>query len=188
VPLLKNVFASERRKAKVLNFSIAYGKTALGLSRDWNVSLQEAKETLQRWYADRPEVHDWQQRVLQIARSTGATRTLMGRYRDLPTINDKDFRRRGRAERAAINTPIQGGAADIVMMAMIKIHRDPELARLGWKMILQIHDEVILEGPEPHADQALARLQHCMQHPFDHPLLVDLVVDAHVCNNWFEGK
>jgi DNA polymerase-1 len=187
-PLLKNVFANERRKAKILNFSIAYGKTALGLSRDWNVSLGEAKDTVEKWYADRPEVREWQQRVIADARRQGATRTLLGRYRDLPDITNPDIRRRSHAERAAINTPIQGSAADVAMGAMLKLWRDEELARLGWRMVLQIHDEIILEGPEGTADAALALATRAMALPFDRPLLVELVVDAKVCASWYEGK
>jgi DNA polymerase-1 len=188
VPLLKNLFASERRKAKVLNFSIAYGKTPIGLSRDWNVSLDEAKETLEKWYSDRPEVRQWQEQVLDIARRTGSTRTLMGRYRDLPEINSVNRGLRGHAQRAAINTPIQGGAADVVMMAMLKIGNDKRLSDMGWKMLLQIHDEVILEGPEESAEEALSCLVEDMEHPFAQPLLVDLVVDAAIASTWYEGK
>lgn len=93
---------------QVLNFSIAYGKTAVGLSEDWNVSIEEAQATLQRWYEDRPEVRKWHQDVIQVAKADGATRTLMGRYRELPHINSSNRRLSGHAERAAINTPIQG--------------------------------------------------------------------------------
>ncbi|RYY30872.1 hypothetical protein EON62_06650, partial [archaeon] len=93
-PLLKNVFSSERRKAKILNFSIAYGKTAMGLARDWNVSLDEARDTVEAWYSDRPEVRAWQQQVLVSARRDRATRTLLGRYRDLPDIVSSNFKAR----------------------------------------------------------------------------------------------
>lgn len=187
-PLLKSVFASERRKAKILNFSLAYGKTAIGLAKDWNTSLEEAKETLERWYADRPEVREWQERMLRLAREQRATRTLMGRYRDLPDIVSPNRRIRGHAERAAINTPIQGGAADVVMMAMLKIARNERLRALGWKMVLQIHDEVILEGPEESSAEALALVEADMARPFEKPLLVDLDVDAKTANNWYAAK
>lgn len=101
-------YTNERRAAKILNFSIAYGKTATGLSKDFGVSVSEAKEIVEKWYADRPEVRDWQATVLDKARKEGATRTLMGRYRSLPDINSRNYRAKGHAERAAINTPIQG--------------------------------------------------------------------------------
>jgi len=187
-PLLKNAFASERRKAKILNFSIAYGKTAIGLAKDWNVSLAEAKDTVEAWYSDRPEVREWQQRVLKEAKKDLCTRTLFGRYRDLPDIVSTTWQLRGHAERAAINTPIQGGAADVAMMAMLKVWRNPRLKELGWKMLLQIHDEIILEGPEESAAEALALLKADMELPFGKPLLVELVVDAKVADNWYEAK
>ena len=90
--------------------------------------------------------------------------------------------------RAAINTPIQGGAADIVMAAMVKIHKDEELRDLGFKLQLQIHDEVVLEGPEDKAPAALKRLVKIMESPLDSPLLVKLEVDANIADSWFEAK
>lgn len=187
-PLLKNEFPSERRQAKILNFSIAYGKTAVGLSKDFGVSVEEAQATVDRWYADRPEVREWQAKVLEIARAEGATRTLMGRYRDLPDLSSSNWGARGHAERAAINTPIQGGAADVVMMAMLKLAADEQLKAWGWTMLLQIHDEVILEGPEESADAALQRVVQIMEQPFSEPLKVDMIVDASIADTWYEGK
>ena len=144
IPLLKDVYATERRKAKVLNFSIAYGKTAHGLSKDWNVTVKEAKQEIDAWYNDRPEVLEWQKNTIQRSNELGYTRTLMGRYRMLPDAMSKNRGHKSHAERAAINTPIQGSAADVMMMAMLKLHRDERLAEMGWEVILQIHDEVSL--------------------------------------------
>lgn len=121
LPLVKDVYAAERKKAKVLNFSIAYGKTARGLAKDWGVSVAEAEATLQRWYADRPEVLAWQQAEIRKARNVHFVRTLMGRYRRLPGIASKSRAERAQSERMAINTPIQGTAADVVMSAMLKV-------------------------------------------------------------------
>ena len=190
-PLLKDVFGSERRKAKTLNFSIAYGKTVYGLSKDWGVSTAEARAMLDAWYADRPEVLHWQRETIARAHATGNTRTLMGRYRSLKGIQTESKMVVNHLERASINTPIQGGAADIMTLAMLKISRSPVLKQLGFKMLLQIHDEVILEGPKEHAAAAQAELVACMEHPFDESLpslLVDLVVDAKTANNWYEAK
>ena len=135
---MKDQFGSERRKAKTLNFSIAYGKTPHGLSKDWGVSVKEAEALLEAWYADRPEVKRWQQNVIKEAKRSGATRTLCGRYRKLNDINNPKPGPRGHNERAAINTPIQGGAADIVMLAMIKINNSPVLKHLGYQLLLQV--------------------------------------------------
>jgi DNA polymerase-1 len=187
-PLLKDVYGNERKKAKILNFSIAYGKTARGLATDFGVTVQEAQETVNIWYADRPEVQEWQKRTIAEARRTGVTRTLMGRYRPVHGINESRPVTRGHAERMAINTPIQGGAADIVMAGMLKLHRNQELRDLGYKILLQIHDELIVEGPEEHQERALELVRECMCHPFKDDLLVELVVDANIANTWFEGK
>jgi DNA polymerase-1 len=187
-PLLKDAFASERRKAKTLNFSIAYGKTARGLSKDWGVTLADAEETLERWFADRPEVRAWQKRTIESTRETGCTTTLMGRRRPLPEITSPVASRRSAAERAAINTPLQGGAADLVMKAMLLLHSHAEFRRLGWKLLLQIHDELIVEGPEETVDEAMAILLAVMKKPFQTPLRVELVVEAKKGDDWFSCK
>ncbi|CAM9791992.1 unnamed protein product [Phaeothamnion confervicola] len=191
-PLVKDVFAAERRKAKTLNFSIAYGKTAHGLSKDWGVSIEEANSLLEAWYADRPEVRRWQESVKKTARSTGVSRTLMGRYRTLSGVNSSEAGARSHSLRAAINTPIQGGAADVVMLAMLRIDRSETLKRLGWKLLLQVHDEVILEGPEESAEEAMREVVHCMENPWDEvglqPLRVHLAVDAKHAKTWYEAK
>lgn len=191
-PLLKDLFASERRKAKTLNFSIAYGKTAHGLSQDWGVSPKEAEQMLQAWYNARPEVQEWQTKTKMIAKNEGHTRTLMGRYRQLPDAKGNNRKLLGHAERASINTPIQGGAADVAMMAMNKINQSPELKRLGWILLLQIHDEVILEGPEETAEEAFAEVITCMEAPWVYglpPTSVPLLVDGNYqYKNWYDAK
>lgn len=192
-PLVKDQFASERRKAKTLNFSIAYGKTAHGLSQDWGVSSTEAGEMLQKWYDARPEVRDWQQQVKETARNYGYTRTLMGRYRNLPdAMKENDRKLVGQAERASINTPIQGGAADIAMMAMNKINQSQKLKDLGWILLLQIHDEVILEGPEETAEEAFEEVLQCMEQPWCEgldPTVVPLLVDgSYTHKTWYDAK
>jgi len=185
-PLLKDAFKEERRKAKVLNFSIAYGKTAFGLAKDWEISHAEAERTVELWYGDRPEVQLWQERTKEQARRTRRVYTILGRHRDLPDINTRLLK--AHSERAAINTPIQGSAADIVMCAMLKVWRCAELAELGFRMQLQVHDELILEGPEANAPRAMERVVELMSRPFDKPLLVDLVVDAKVVTDWGSAK
>ena len=165
-----------------------YGKTAHGLSKDWDVSVEEARETLEKWYEDRPEVREWQTKTIEYARETGYTRTLMGRYRRLPDINTGSSAARAHMERAAINTPIQGGAADVVMMAMLKVHRNERLRKIGWRMLLQIHDELILEGPDENSEEAMALVTTDMMSPFRTPLLVELDVDAKLETTWYRAK
>lgn len=145
---------------------------------------------LEKWYADRPEVLRWQQQTKANAHKYGYTRTLMGRYRKLQGIRGPP-RIRSHLERAAINTPIQGGAADIMTLAMLKLSRSSKLKELGYRMLLQIHDEVILEGPEEHAEEARKETVACMENPFDEALpslLVDLAVDAKTAHTWYEAK
>ena len=191
-PLLKDKFASERRKAKTLNFSIAYGKTAFGLSNDWGVSKTEAEDMLQAWYMARPEVLKWQVNTKKYARKYGITRTLMGRYRQLPDATGNDRRLVSHSERASINTPVQGGAADVAMMAMLKINNSEKLKRLGWILLMQIHDEVILEGPEETSEEAFHEVVKCMEEPWvfglketSVPLLVD---GSYTHKDWYEAK
>ncbi|KAL3138383.1 hypothetical protein ABBQ32_006185 [Trebouxia sp. C0010 RCD-2024] len=193
VPLLKEMFAAERRKAKVLNFSIAYGKTAHGLSKDWKVSLDEAQNTVNRWYADRPEVRIWQTQQQDQAKSQGYVCTLLGRQRQLPDAGKKGpgtGAAAGHALRAAINTPVQGSAADVATAAMISINNCQRLKELGWKLLLQVHDEVILEGPKDSAVEAQKLVLSNMERPFDgqNPLLVALVVDSKIADTWYEAK
>lgn len=192
-PLLKDKFGKERKNAKILNFSIAYGKTPFGLSKDFNVSRKEAAETLEKWYADRQEVRQWQENAINTARTFGYTRTLMGRYRRLPDamLKSNSFaskKAKSHAERAAINTPIQGAAADVVMQAMLRIHHNERLRELGWEMVCQIHDEVIVEGPEESVPEALKLVVDLMEHPFEKPLAVALEVDAKVDDSWYKAK
>lgn len=191
-PLLKDEFASERRKAKTLNFSIAYGKTAHGLSKDWGVTTEEAQAMLKKWYDARPEVELWQKNTKAYARKYGLTRTLMGRYRQLPEAKSGNRALIGHAERASINTPIQGGAADVAMMAMNKINNNEKLKRLGWILLMQIHDEVILEGPEETAEEAFEEVIGCMEAPWVSGLektAVPLLVDgSYAHKTWYEAK
>jgi DNA polymerase-1 len=191
-PLLKDEFGSERRKAKTLNFSIAYGKTAHGLSQDWGVTQEEAQDMLNKWYDARPEVRDWQANTKDYARRFGLTRTLMGRYRQLPEATGKNRKLVSGAERASINTPIQGGAADVAMMAMNKINKNEKLKKLGWILLMQIHDEVILEGPEETAKEAFDEVIKCMEAPWVPGLketAVPLLVDgSYEHKTWYDAK
>lgn len=189
VPLLKEKYAAERKKAKTMNFSIAYGKSAYGFSKDWGCSLEEAQATLDAWYKERKEVKTWQEKVKKTAVEKGWTITLAGRYRSLVKyFEGKNKMHIMAGLRAAINTPIQGGAADIMVGAMIKIFRDQSIKKRGWRMIHQIHDEIILEGPEEHAKEVFAKVTKLMEHPLDNDLRVALEVDAKICNNWYESK
>ncbi|XP_052107651.1 DNA polymerase I A, chloroplastic/mitochondrial isoform X6 [Arachis duranensis] len=190
VPLLKDAFGSERRKAKMLNFSIAYGKTPVGLSKDWKVSVKEAKKTVDLWYNDRKEVLKWQEERKKEAHQFHCVHTLLGRARRFPLMGQANKYQKGHIERAAINTPVQGSAADVAMCAMLEISNNKQLKELGWKLLLQVHDEVILEGPSESAEVAKAIVVECMAKPFHgkNILKVDLSVDAKCAQNWYSAK
>ncbi|RDX63967.1 DNA polymerase I B, chloroplastic/mitochondrial [Mucuna pruriens] len=190
VPLLKDAFASERRKAKMLNFSIAYGKTPVGLSKDWKVSVKEARRTVDLWYNDRKEVLKWQEQRKKEACESQCVHTLLGRARRFPKIDYAHSYQKGHIERAAINTPVQGSAADVAMCAMLQISNNKKLKELGWKLLLQVHDEVILEGPTESAEVAKAIVVECMSKPFygKNFLRVGLSVDAKCAQNWYAAK
>ena len=124
-PLLKEKYASERRKAKTMNFSIAYGKTPTGFAQEWGCSRQEAQKVINQWYKERKEVKSWQQETKDTAVQSGYTQTLIGRYRKTTKYFGDGFSRHyWHGLRAAINTPIQGGAADIVIAAMVRIAQE----------------------------------------------------------------
>ena len=191
-PLVKDVYPNERRRAKVLNFSIAYGKTSHGLAKDWGVSRKEAQEIVDLWYSDRPEVLRWQEKSKRIAMKTGVVRTMWGRTRNVaPLLKSKAYGMQGRVGRVAINTPIQGSAADVVMQAMIYVQQCEEIKSLGYRMVLQVHDEIIMEGPEVHADRAKVLLDEAMKRPFRSQFErtgVKLEVDVGVARTWYEAK
>jgi len=190
VPLLKDAFGAERRKAKMLNFSIAYGKTPAGLAYDLKVSKKEARDTLKLWYRDRQEVLAWQKSQKKLVLEKCEVYTLLGRSRHFRNLTRFDRDKRGHIERAAINAPVQGSAADVVMCAMLEIERNARLKELGWRLLLQVHDELILEGPSESAEVAKAIMVECMSKPFygTNILKVDLVVDAKCSKSWYDAK
>lgn len=176
----------------MLNFSIAYGKTVDGLSRDWKVSIAEAKKTVNRWYKEREEVLKWQEAHKKKAMKERCVHTLLGRTRNFPvaTSASYSYSQNNHIQRAAINAPVQGSAADVAMCAMIQITTNERLKELKWKLLLQIHDEVILEGPSESAEEAKAIVIKCMSYPFEgrNILRVDLAVDAKCAQSWYAAK
>ncbi|KAL5216394.1 hypothetical protein ABZP36_007795 [Zizania latifolia] len=175
-----DAFGAERRKAKMLNFSIAYGKTPVGLARGWKVSVKEAKDTLKLWYRDRKEVLAWQMKQKELEQEKCEVYTLLGRSCRFPNMAYATSGQRGHIECAAINASVQGSAADVAMCATLEIDQNTRLKELGWRLLLQVHDEVILEGPTESADLAKAIVVECMHKPFygTNILNVELAVDA----------
>ncbi|XP_010905964.1 DNA polymerase I A, chloroplastic isoform X2 [Elaeis guineensis] len=154
------------------------------------VSTNEAKKTVELWYNDRKEVLRWQQKCKKKAQEEGCVYTLLGRRRCFPSMTHASHGQKGHIERAAINTPVQGSAADVAMCAMLEIDRNTRLKELGWRLLLQVHDEVILEGPTESAELAKAIVIECMSKPFygTNFLKVGLSVDAKCAQNWYAAK
>jgi DNA polymerase I len=172
----------QRRISKMVNYALLYGKTAFTLAKDIGVSRAEAEKFIEAYFARYSAVRAFIEETLAGARRTGHVRTLLGRLRHLPDINSRNFQVRAEAERQAMNTPVQGSAADLIKKAMIDLHR--ELRREGMKsqLILQIHDELLLEVPEVEAEQARAMVKEIMEGAL--VLDVPLVVDARLGASW----
>ena len=145
---LESVSSDQRERAKAVNFGIVYGQTPFGLAQQLGISNEEAANFIARYFERYQGVQRYMSECLSTARDTGVTRTLFGRLRQHPEINSKNGLRRSMAERTAINSPIQGTAADIIKLAMIRIAEDLHKEKLRTRMVLQVHDELIFEVPE----------------------------------------
>jgi DNA polymerase-1 len=174
-----------RSTAKMINYALLYGKTAFTLSRDIGVTAQAAQEFIDAYFAGFPRVRGFIDRTLAEARVTGVVRTLFGRRRLVPELTSRNGQIRSAAERAAVNLPIQGTAADIMKRAMIDVHRAlapfPEAL-----MILTVHDELLFEVPETRAHEYAELVRNAMQGAA--ALAVPLTVDVGIGPNWKEAK
>ncbi len=178
------VTAAQRSAAKAVNFGIVYGISDFGLARQLGVAQGEAHAVIARYFERYPGVKAHMEAVVEEARRTGVVRTLFGRRRQIPDITGRNWARRSFAERTAMNSPIQGTAADIIKRAMIAV--DAELQRTGLRarLLLQVHDELILEAPAAEVPAAAGLLERCMREAAD--LAVPLEVDVHAGPNWLE--
>ncbi len=159
---LDEVSSDQRRMAKVINFGLIYGMSAFGLAAQLNLERSAAQAYIDRYFARYPGVADYMQRTREQARSTGFVETVFGRRLYLPEINSKNPARRQGAERAAINAPMQGTAADLIKLSMIAVQAWLDAEGLQSRMIMQVHDELVLEVPEAELDQVKTRLPQLM--------------------------
>ena len=175
-----------RSRAKAVNFGIVYGISAFSLSQDIGVTVQEAKEYMDRYFATYTGVKQYMTDVVDKAREQGYVETLWHRRRALPELKSSNFNMRSFGERVALNMPIQGTAADIIKLAMVRVHS--RLAREGLeaRLIMQVHDELIVECPEEEASRVEALLQQEMQGVAE--LSVPLLAEAHSGRNWLAAK
>jgi DNA polymerase I len=175
-----------RRRAKVVNFGIVYGLSAFGLSKTLGISREDAQSFIDAYFQRYRGVRTWLDSTMEEVRRLEYTKTLFGRIRPIPDINSKDSNLRHFAERTAVNSPIQGTAADIIKIAMIRIHRALRERHLSAKILLQVHDELVLEAPEKERDSVFALVRQEMEGAAR--LMVPLKVDLNVAGNWMEMK
>ena len=173
-----------RRHAKAVNFGIVYGQQAFGLSQELHISVKDAERFIRSYFDRYPKVKDYIDSAKQTARETGKAVTLTGRERSIPEINATNQILRNAAERLAINTPLQGTAADLIKMAMLAIDKWLTKEQLQAKMLLQIHDELLFEVPNAEIEQLKTGVSHYMQTVL--PLSVPLLVEIGVGKNWKE--
>jgi DNA polymerase-1 len=178
--------AERRRRAKVINFGIVYGLSAFGLSQTLGISREEAQNFIDAYFRRYSGVRTWLDKTVVEVRSLGYAKTLFGRIRPIPDINSKDFNLRNFAERTAVNSPIQGTAADIIKIAMIRIHAALRERRLSAKILLQVHDELVLEAPKAETEETRALVQAQMEGAA--ALLVPLKADINSADNWMDMK
>lgn len=176
----------QRRRAKIINFSIIYGATAYSLARELGASTAEAQAFIDLYYEKYPRVKEYLEKSVNEALEKGMATTLFGRKRPVPELKQKDRFAQQFGRRIALNTPIQGTAADLMKKAMIDIMRDIKKLGLGAKMILQVHDELVFEVPKPEVDKTEALVKKRMENVF--PLKVPLKVHLGWGANWAEAK
>lgn len=181
---LEEVTPSLRNKAKAVNFGIIYGISDYGLARNLGISNQEAKDYIDAYFKRYPKVKDFIRETIASARIQGYVTTLLNRRRYIPDINSKNYHLRSFSERTAVNTPIQGSAADIIKIAMVNVYKALKENELSAKILLQVHDELILDSRQEELSKVKDILKDCMEHAFS--LKVPLTVDIHQGYTWEE--
>ena len=171
-----------RRRAKAINFGIIYGISAFGLANQLGIGQPEAREYIAKYFQRYPGIRDYMETTKEYARRNGYVKTPFGRKIHLRYINDRSQGMRAFAERAAINAPLQGGAADIIKKAMIRLPAALQAAKLGTRMLLQVHDELLFEVPDDEVDRLRTVAREVMEGAAK--LSVPLVVETGVGDNW----
>lgn len=183
---LNDVTDKMRRAAKAVNFGIIYGISDFGLSRNLNISIATAREYIEKYFATYSAVKEYMNENVEFAKAHAYVTTLTGRKRNIPEIKSSNYNLRLFGERAAMNMPLQGSSADIIKIAMINVHKALEKARLKTRLILQVHDELVLDAPKEEAQRAGEILKTEMENAVK--LKVPLTVDVHTGENWYDAK
>lgn len=176
----------QRRNAKAVNFGIVYGISSFGLSQDLSISRKEAAQYIEHYFESYPGIKTFLDKCVSDAKEKGYAETLYGRRRPMPELKSSNFMQRSFGERVAMNAPIQGTAADIIKIAMIHVNEELKKRNLKSRMILQVHDELLIEADERELEEVQQILQDKMEHAAE--LLVPLSVDMHTGKNWYEAK
>ena len=169
-----------------MNFGIVYGISSFGLSQDLSISKKEAAEYIEQYFATYPGVKEFLDNLVKDAREKGYVTTMFGRRRPIPELSSSNFMQRSFGERVAMNSPIQGTAADIIKIAMIRVWRALRDAGLKSRLILQVHDELVIETLREEEEQVRQILTENMKSAAD--LAVTLEIDLHTGDNWYEAK
>lgn len=183
---LDQVDSTLRRKAKAVNFGIVYGISSFGLGQDLDISRKEAEGYIEKYFATYGKVKKFLDRTVEDAKKNGYTVTMFGRRRPIPELASSNFMTRSFGERAAMNAPVQGTAADIIKIAMVRVNRRLKEEHLQSKLVLQIHDELIIETKKEELEIVQKILVEEMMHAAD--LAVPLLVDANVGDSWYDAK
>ena len=183
---LDEVTPQMRSSAKAVNFGIVYGISDFGLASNLHISRKEAAEFISRYFARYPAIHRFMDACVSQGKAEGYSVTMYGRRRPLPELSSPNYNRRQFGERAAMNTPVQGAAADIIKIAMNAVHDELKASGLSAKLILQVHDELIVEAPEEEREQVETLLRRCMENAAS--LRVPLIADVHSGRSWYDTK
>jgi DNA polymerase-1 len=181
------VTKEQRYKAKSVNFGIIYGQGAFGLADNLGISRAEAKQIIDNYKKQFANIQRYMDDTINFAREYGFVQTLMGRKRWLKDINSANFTVRGFAERNAINSPIQGSAADMIKLAMVKIHQEFRKRKFRSRMLLQVHDELVFDAIKEEVEDLKPVIIECMQIALPLPNGVPVVAEVGVGENWLEA-
>jgi DNA polymerase-1 len=182
----EDVTSAQRREAKIVNFGIIYGMGAFSLSGDLNTTVKEAEKYIESYFERYPKVKEYMDTTVLKAKEDSYVKTIFGRIRRIPEINSSNFLRRSFSERVAMNTPIQGSAADIIKIAMIKVYERLEKEKLKSKLVLQVHDELIIDTVNDEVEKVEKIITEEMENATR--LIVPLTVDMKTGKNWYETK
>lgn len=175
-----------RSRAKAINFGIVYGIGDFSLAKDLRITRKQAKSYIESYLENYSGVRKYMHEIVETGKKQGYVTTLLGRRRYLPELHASNFNIRSFGERVAMNTPIQGTAADIIKVAMVKVHNELNSKKLKSRLILQVHDELIVEAPKEELEEVESILKDCMENAVK--LAVQLEVDIHWGKNWYEAK